>query len=50
MVMTGSGGLVEVQATAEQTPLSRTSLDEMLEMAESGIVELGRIQAVATDS
>ena len=50
VVMTGSGGLVEVQATAEQTPLSRTSLDEMLEMAESGIVELGRIQAVATDS
>jgi len=50
VVMTGSGGLVEVQATAEQTPLSRTSLDRMLEMAESGIAELGRIQAGATAS
>ena len=30
VVMTGDGGLVEVQATAERTPLSRTSLDELL--------------------
>ena len=29
VVMTGDGGLVEVQATAERTPLSRTSLDEL---------------------
>ena len=28
--MTGDGGLVEVQATAERTPLSRASLDELL--------------------
>ena len=50
VVMTGGGGLVEVQATAEQTPLSRTSLDRMLEMAEAGIAELGRLQAEATAS
>ena len=37
MVMTGDGGLVEVQATAERTPLSRTSLDELLGLAEGGI-------------
>jgi ribonuclease PH len=49
VVMTGGGGLVEVQATAEQTPLSRTSLDRMLEMAEAGIAELGRLQAEATE-
>ena len=30
VVMTGDGGLVEVQATAERTPLSRASLDELL--------------------
>ena len=30
VVMTGDGGLVEVQATAERTPLSRAHLDELL--------------------
>ncbi len=30
VVMTGEGGLVEVQATAERTPLSRAHLDELL--------------------
>ena len=30
IVMTGDGGLVEVQATAERTPVSRASLDELL--------------------
>jgi len=48
VVMTGSGGLVEVQATAEQTPLSRTSLDQLLELAEAGIGELGILQREAT--
>ena len=36
VVMTGDGGLVEVQATAERTPLSRASLDELLALAEGG--------------
>jgi ribonuclease PH len=40
VVMTGDGGLVEVQATAERTPLSRAHLDELLRLAEHGIVEL----------
>ena len=40
VVMTGDGGLVEVQATAERTPLSRASLDELLGIAESGISRL----------
>ncbi|HKQ17686.1 MAG TPA: ribonuclease PH, partial [Solirubrobacterales bacterium] len=40
VVMTGDGGLVEVQATAERTPLSRTSLDELLALAEAGIARL----------
>ena len=40
VVMTGDGGLVEVQATAERTPLSRASLDELLGLAEGGIARL----------
>ena len=35
VVMTGDGGLVEVQATAERTPLSRASLDQLLALAAS---------------
>jgi ribonuclease PH len=44
VVMTGDGGLVEVQATAERTPLSRASLDELLGLAEGGIDRLRRLQ------
>jgi ribonuclease PH len=40
VVMTGDGGLVEVQVTAERTPLSRASLDELLALAEGGIEHL----------
>jgi ribonuclease PH len=40
VVMTGDGGLVEVQATAERTPLSRAHLDDLLRLAEHGIAEL----------
>jgi ribonuclease PH len=40
VVMTGDGGLVEVQATAERTPLSRASLDELLALAAGGIETL----------
>ena len=47
VVMTADGGLVEVQATAERTPLSRASLDEMLALAATGISELGAVQAGA---
>jgi ribonuclease PH len=42
--MTDDGGLVEVQATAERTPLSRASLDELLSLAEGGIVRLRESQ------
>jgi ribonuclease PH len=44
VVMTGEGGLVEVQATAEGTPLSRTHLDELLHLAEAGITRLRVLQ------
>jgi ribonuclease PH len=44
VVMTGEGGLVEVQATAERTPLSRTSLDDLLALASDGIDALRGLQ------
>jgi ribonuclease PH len=40
VVMTGDGGLVEVQATAERTPLSRAHLDDLLVLAAEGIAAL----------
>ena len=49
VVMTGDGGLVEVQATGERTPLSRTSLDALLELAASGIEQLRAAQRAAVD-
>jgi ribonuclease PH len=45
--MTGDGGLVEVQATAERTPLSRAHLDELLALAAAGIVALRSVQEAA---
>jgi ribonuclease PH len=50
VVMTGDGGLVEVQATAERTPLSRASLDELLALAEAGIGRLREEQERAVSA
>jgi ribonuclease PH len=44
VVMTGEGGLIEVQATAERTPLSRANLDALLALAAKGITELRTAQ------
>jgi ribonuclease PH len=44
VVMTGEGGLVEVQATAERTPLSRAHLDDLLALAAVGIEALRAAQ------
>jgi len=44
VVMTGDGGLVEVQATAERTPLSRAHLDDLLALAAHGIEALRTLQ------
>ena len=44
VVMTGEGGLIEVQATAERTPLSRAHLDELLALAGVGIERLRAAQ------
>jgi ribonuclease PH len=44
VVMTGGGGLIEVQATAERTPLSRAHLDDLLALAAEGITSLREAQ------
>jgi ribonuclease PH len=50
VVMTGEGGLVEVQATAERTPLSRANLDALLALAAGGIEQLRVAQEQALAS
>ena len=40
VVMTGAGGFVEVQGTAENAPFSRQQLDALLALAEGGIAHL----------
>jgi ribonuclease PH len=50
VVMTGEGGLVEVQATAERTPLSRAHLDDLLGLAATGIEALRDRQEQAVAS
>jgi len=47
VVMTGSGGLVEVQGTAEGRPFSRAQLDAMMDLADRGIRELVAAQRAA---
>jgi ribonuclease PH len=47
VVMTGSGGLVEVQGTAEGRPFTRAQMSAMLDLAERGIQELIAAQRAA---
>ena len=47
VVMTGSGGLVELQGTAEGEPFTRAELDAMVELAHKGIGELVAAQKAA---
>ncbi len=47
VVMTGSGRLVEVQATGEEATFSRRQLDELIDLAELGILQLIELQKQA---
>ena len=46
-VMTGSGGLVEVQGTAEGRTFTRRELNRMVDAAWNSIEEIKKIQAAA---
>ena len=43
-VMTGSGGIVEVQGTAETVPFSQESFDQLMGLARKGIGQLIQLQ------
>jgi ribonuclease PH len=47
VVMTASGGMIEVQGTAEGAPFSRAELDGLLTLAECGIAQLIAAQKAA---
>ena len=47
VVMTGSGGLIEVQGTAEGAPFSRAEMNALLDLAQKGIQQLIAAQKAA---
>jgi ribonuclease PH len=47
VVMTGAGGFVEIQGTAEGAPFSRGQVDTLLELARKGICDLISAQRAA---
>jgi ribonuclease PH len=46
-VMTGGGGIIEVQGTAEKTPFSEAQLLELLALAKKGVAKLVDLQKMA---
>jgi len=46
-VLTGTGGIVEVQGTAEKEPFSEAQFVELMELAKKGVAELTRLQRLA---
>jgi len=47
VVITGSGGIVEVQGTAEGVPFSRADMDKLIDLASAGITEITAAQLAA---
>ncbi|MCA1979361.1 MAG: ribonuclease PH [Thiobacillus sp.] len=47
VVMTGAGGIVEVQGTAEGAPFSRATLETLLDLATAGIARITTAQQAA---
>ncbi len=47
VVMTGSGGFVEIQGTAEGAPFSRSEMEAMLDLAQGGIAQIVARQKAA---
>ena len=45
VVMTGKGGFVEIQGTAEGVPFSSEELNALLALAQKGIAQLGQLQS-----
>lgn len=47
VVMTGSGGIVEIQGTAEGEPFTRAQMNQLVDLAEAGIAQLIALQQAA---
>ncbi|MBT9539541.1 ribonuclease PH [Thiobacillus sp.] len=47
VVITGTGGIVEVQGTAEGVPFSRADMDKLIDLASAGITEITAAQLAA---
>ena len=47
VVMTGAGGIVEVQGTAEGEPFTRAQMDALVDLAQAGITRLVAVQQAA---
>jgi ribonuclease PH len=43
-VLSGAGGIIEIQGTAEQDPFSEEQFHEMYTLAKQGVVELTALQ------
>ena len=50
VVMTGEGRLIEVQATAEGEPFPRATLDELLDLAASGVARIVAVQQATIEN
>ena len=48
-VLTGTGGIIEIQATAEKEPFGSSVFDELTDLAKCGIAELVRLQKTVLD-
>ena len=49
VVMTGAGGFVEIQGTAEGATFNKAELDQLLALATAGNAELALMQQQALD-
>ncbi len=49
-VLTGKGGIVEIQGTAEERPFSEAQFFELLALARQGVAELTALQQKAVDA
>jgi ribonuclease PH len=47
VVMTGAGGFVEIQGTAEGAAFTRAEMDQLMQLASDGIAELVQLQKAA---
>ena len=46
-VMTGAGGIIEIQGTAEKTPFSEAELAALMALAKKGTARLIELQKLA---